>query len=66
MTKTMNNLINLIETSSQYNDPVTRMKHWRRGAKWVLEMLDFEMSDPGTSKETKEFISDFITKYENF
>lgn len=62
----MNQLLDLIETSTQDNHPVTRMKHWRSGVKWILEMLDFEMSDPGTSKETKEFISDFITKYENF
>ena len=62
----MNQLLDLIQTSAQYDNPVTRMKHWRRGAKWVLEMLDFEMSDVGVSKETKEFISDFITKYENF
>ena len=62
----MNQLLDLIQTSAQYDNPVTRMKHWRRGAKWVLEMLDFEMSDVGVSKETKEFISDFINKYENF
>lgn len=41
---------------------LSECQSFRKGAKWVLTLLDMEMEEIGTSTATKEFVSDFITK----
>lgn len=44
------------------NEIVENMKHWRKGAKWVLTLLDLEAEEEDPN--IRRFVNEFITKYE--